>query len=102
MRLQQARPVRLGENDALEIQARGIAQIGMAGSRIAVDAPMLAAAIGIDRLVERNVRRGVLRNDGAGRVLQDSRRQAGRSRIDFSPAIVKRFAGKDLEPAGSV
>ena len=55
MGFQKGRAVRLGHDDALEVQARRIAQIRVAGPGVAIDAAMLAASIGIDRLVEGNV-----------------------------------------------
>ncbi|MNO97575.1 hypothetical protein D3C76_892890 [compost metagenome] len=56
----------LGDQPGLEVDARRQVPIRMAGPRITVDAAVLAAAIGIDRAVEGNVRRLVAGDDGPG------------------------------------
>ena len=65
---QQRRRLRLVEDAALEIEPRRQAEIGVARPRIAIDAAMLAAAIGIDRAVEADVRRFVARDDRPRRI----------------------------------
>src|SRR5450432_4738855 len=49
----------------------------MRRSRVTIDASVLAALIGIDRLVERNVGRGVVRDDGPRRLDGDCRLEWG-------------------------
>ncbi len=66
--LEQRRSLRLIEDAALEIEAGRQAEIGMARPRVAIDAAMLAAAIGVDRAVEADIGRVVAGDDRAGRV----------------------------------
>ncbi|MNN79759.1 hypothetical protein D3C81_1964310 [compost metagenome] len=54
--LQHVRGIGLGDQLRLEIQAWRHVPIGVTGSRITVDAPVLAAAIRVDRSVEGQVR----------------------------------------------
>ena len=61
--------IALRNDDPLEIEARRQIEIGMGGTGEAVDAAMLAAAIGIDRLLERDVGR-VVRRDDLARLLE--------------------------------
>src|SRR4051812_20949532 len=56
---EQRRRVGLGEKLALEIKAGRQIVISMSRPRKAVDAAMLAAAIGVDRAIEAHVRRAV-------------------------------------------
>ena len=84
--------VGFGEDLGLEVQARRQPEIGVARPGIAVDAAVLATAVRIDRLVERQVRRAVGRYDrprdfdpdlcgrGAGRLV---RVDFDRSRVGF-------------------
>ena len=51
-RAQQLRRLRLGEQFGLEIQPRRKIEIAVAGAREAIDAAVLAAAIGVERLRE--------------------------------------------------
>ncbi len=85
---QQRGGIGLGEQPGFEIHPRRHAQIGVGGPGEAIDAAMLAAAIGIDRLVEGNVRRLVAGDDGAGGVVDDFGAQRGRGVIIGAPAIV--------------
>ena len=59
------------EQLGLEIEPRRQPEIGMGRPREAVDAAMLAAAIGVDRAVEGDVRRLVAGDDGLRRVDAD-------------------------------
>lgn len=67
--LQRAGDVALGDQPGLEIDPRREVPIGMAGPRIAVDAAMLATTVGIDRAIEREVRRLVAGDHRAGDLL---------------------------------
>ncbi len=97
--LQQLDRVGLGEELGLEIEARRELEIGVGRSRVAVDAAVLAAAIGIHRLVERNVGRIVARDDRA-RAFLDHRRLELRLRLLLGrPAVVEGRALGPLEAA---
>lgn len=74
---QQLRGARLGQDAGLEIEPRRQVQIRVAGPREAVDAAVLAAAVGIQRLVERQIRRVVAGNDRARGVHADHGARAG-------------------------
>src|SRR3546814_12702311 len=54
---QQRRRLRLGDDLGLEVEARRVAEPGMARPREAVDAAVLAAAVGIDGEIGRASRR---------------------------------------------
>src|SRR5215216_6741761 len=73
----------------------------MRRSREAIDATMFAAAIGIDRAVERDVRRFVAGDDLAGRVDRD-RRLERRQFLDRAPAVVEGDARDRLITAGGI
>ena len=60
---QQLRRIFLDEDFGFKIQAGGEAEVFMRRPRVAVDAPVLAAAIRVDRLVEMDVGRVVARDD---------------------------------------
>ncbi len=66
--LQQVRRIVLGEQLGLEIEAGRQTEEGMCRPRETVDAAVLAAAIGVDRAVERNVGRLVARDHAAAGV----------------------------------
>ena len=85
---QQHRRIGLGEYPGFNIHPGRHAQIGVAGPGEAVDAAMLAAPKGIDRLVEGNVRRLVAGDDGAGGVMDDFGADGGRGIIFRPPAII--------------
>ena len=98
----------------------------MARPRVAVDAPVLAAAVRIDGAVEGDVRRGVVADDPAARVRRECRAELRRRQIivtpvvilamiltvilsvvpivlpAVSPPVVEVFSGDPLEPAGGV
>ena len=67
--------VGLEQDLGLEVEAGRQAEIGVRRPREAVDAAVLAAAIGIDRAVERHVGRGVAREDGARGIARQRRAQ---------------------------
>jgi hypothetical protein len=78
------------------------AEEGVVGPGETVDAAVLAAPVGIDRAVEMDVRTAVAGDDGPGLVGQDHGRQLGGFGVLKRPAVVERFAGAILEPAGRV
>ena len=89
--LQQFGRGRLGIEAALEIEPRREPEPGMGRPRIAVDAAVLAAPVGIDRPVEAEVRGVVAGDDLARRLLGDGRAQRRRRLVRRSPAVVERF-----------
>ncbi len=73
----------------------------MRGARVAVDAAVLAAAIGVDRAVEGDVGAVVARDDGARRLLV----HLGLEGIEIAealPAVVERVAPLGFEAAGMI
>ena len=80
----------LGEDAGLEVEAGREAQLRMGRAGEAVDAAVLAAAIGVDRAVEGHVRRGVAGDDAAGPV--DLDRRAGGRLVVLFPAVVDALA----------
>ena len=99
--LEQLVRVRLGEQLRFEIEAGREPHVGVGRAREAVDAAVLAATIGIDRAVERNVGRVVAGDDTAGGVDRDGgleRRQV----LEALPAVVETFARVRLIAAGGV
>ncbi len=74
---QQLRGARLGEDAGLEIESGREVQVRVARPGEAVDAAVLAAAVGIQRLLERQVRRVVAGNDRARRVHADHGARVG-------------------------
>src|SRR3569833_3771893 len=63
---QQLDGVVLVEELGLEIESRGLSEIGMGRPGETVDAAVAAAAVGIDRLLEANIRRVVGGDHGLG------------------------------------
>ena len=94
---------RLAEQAGLEVQTRRQAQARMRGVDKAVDAAMLAAAVGIDGLLEGYVRRRIAGDDGAGRIDADlCGMRAGKLVLLLArPAVVDRDLPAGVE-AGSV
>ena len=99
---QQLRRVRLEQKLRLEIEAGRQAEIGVGRPRETIDAAMLAAAIGIDRAVERDVGRAVPRDDGARRVFHHLRAQGRRRLVLPGPAIVEADIFLQIEAARGV
>ena len=98
---EQPRGVRLHEELRFEIEARRQAHIGVRRPREAVGAAVLAAAIGIDRAVEGNVRRLVARDDLSGALdlhLGLQRRQL----FERTPVVVERLDDLRLVAAGNI
>src|SRR5690606_36592718 len=103
LRGEQLRGVGLGEEARFEVQPRRQAEVPVVGPGVAVDAAVLAAAVGIDGEIERNVRRAVARDDAAGVFDQHARvRSRGGIRIRIRPAVVHGEAVHRFEPAGQV
>ena len=69
--------------------------------RVTINTAMLAAAIGIDRLVEGNIGAVVACNDGAGRRILDFSFERGQFAKTF-PAIVKALALFAIKTAGGI
>src|SRR5206468_299881 len=67
----------LDEDARLEVEARGEAQVLVRRPREAVDAAVLAAAVGIEARLERHVGAVVARDDRARGVAQKSRARVG-------------------------
>src|SRR3546814_21079525 len=91
--IEQRRSIRLVKQLGLEIEARRQVEIGVAGACEAVDAAVLAAAIWIDRLRERQVRRLVAGNDRA-RVfaMQGGRELRRRIVVVEQPVVIEMLA----------
>ncbi len=85
---QQRRRVVLGEQLRFEIEAGRQAEIGVGRPRKAVDAAVLAAAIGIDRAVEADVGR-VVAGDDLARGVGAHRGLERRQILDALPAVVE-------------
>ena len=101
-RRQQRRRVLLDEDAALEVEAGRQAEIGVRRPREAIDAAMLAAAIGVDRAVERNVGGIVARDDGLGAVARQDRVERMRRRVLAAPAVIDPDLDLRLEPPGRI
>ncbi len=78
-----------------------MAEIAVRGPRVAVDAAMLTATVGIDRLLEGDVRAVVAGDDCARGLFVHLRAQSFEISEAF-PAVVERPAQRRLEPAGVV
>ena len=99
---QQVRRLRLGHDLGLEVEAGREPQVLVARPREAVDAAVLAAAIGVDGPVERDVRRVVPGDDRLRPVDDDFRRNALGRGIARIPPVVERLLAQRLEPPGGV
>src|SRR5579863_2859080 len=95
------RRVRLVEKTCLEIDAGRETHVGVARPRVAVDAAMLAAAIGVDGILEGNIRRIVARDDMSRPIGLDGRGDALGLLLRV-PAIVHVLEIAPLEAAGGV
>ena len=98
---QQPGGVGLGEQPGLEVEAGREAEKGVARPREAIDAAVLAAAVRIDRAIERHVGRGVAGDDAARRVQRDLGSNRRGILVDL-PAVVGRLARVPLEAAARV
>ena len=101
---QQFRRVALGKQLRLEVQPRRQAPVRIARPRIAIHAAMLATVVRVDRLVERNVRRLVARNDRLGQLRRDGGDRCGRlvfathlGIFQAAPAVVDLLARMRVE-----
>ncbi len=99
--LEQLRRVGLGEQLGFEIEPGREPEIGMRGPCEAVDAAVLAAAIGVDRAVERNIGRVIACNDRA-RLLDRDLGLERRQLLERLPAVVERCPRQRLVAAGRV
>jgi hypothetical protein len=93
--------VGLGEELRLEIEPGGEPLISVARAREAIEAAVLAAAIGVDRTVEADIGRGVSGDDRL-RLLQRHLRLAARDLLRDVPAVVEFLAARLLEAPGIV
>ena len=100
--LEQLRRVRLGEQPRLEIDAGRQAHIGMGRPREAVGAAVLAAAIGVDRPVEGDVRRLVGGDDPAAACSSCTSVRKRRKVVGRAPAVVEALPRLRLVAAGRV
>ncbi len=95
----------LGEQPGLEIEPGRQAEVSVGRPRVAIDAAVLAAAIGVDRLLERDVGRGVARDHRAALVgdhLGRRGRGLGLRLGERAPAVVERLERRRLEAVGGV
>ncbi len=98
---EQRRRIGLGEQLRLEIEPRRQAHIGVRRPRETIGAAVLAAAIGVDRAVEGDVRRLVAGDDPARRFLLHLGLQR-RQQLERIPAVVDGLARLRLEAAGTI
>ncbi len=99
--LQKRRGALLGKKLGFEIEPGREPHIGVGRPGVAIKAAVLAAAIGIDRAVESNVRRLVARDDRLGLFPCDLGRQRF-WRFVARPAVVELLALLELETAGCI
>src|ERR1700726_1503335 len=78
----------LVEKLRLKVETRRQPEIGVRGSREAVHATVTAASVGIDRLLEANVRRIVGRDHTFSAIGKHGLRQGSRDLLLLIPAIV--------------
>ena len=90
-----------GDQPGFEIEARRQAKIGMGRTREAVDAAMLAAAIGIDRAIEPDIGRGIP-GDHAARSFDRHLGSDQRLVLFDVPAVMLHDIAHRLVPAGPV
>ena len=95
--LQQPRRLRLEEQLGFEIQAGRQPHVGVGGPGVAIDAPMLAAAIGVDRAVEADVRAVVAADDRAGALRRQAGLELGRRIVLVTPPVVESLHRRRLE-----
>src|SRR4029077_13761349 len=98
---QQTGRLRLGEDLRLEVETGGHPEVRVGRPREAIDAAVLAPLVRIDRSVERDVRRVVPAQDGAGLLRGDSGGQPRRSVLlaACTPAGVLRTEAARVGPA---
>jgi hypothetical protein len=97
---QELNRVRLDEQLGLEIEPWRKTDIGVVWARVAIDAAVLAAAIGIDRLVEGDVRAVVDGDDRLRQLWRDDRLK--RTHFLCGPAVIEGFSGKALVAAARI
>ena len=99
--LQQLGGVHLGVELGLEVEARRVPEIAVGRPRKTVDAAVLAAAVGVDRLVEADIRAVVGRYDALGRLAVHNSLE-GLELGQAFPAVVEGLAQLALEPPDPV
>ena len=96
--LEQLGGIHLGVELGLEVEPGRVAEVAVRGTGVAIDAAVLAAAIGVDGLVEADVGAVVGRDDALGRLPV----HIGLEGLEVGqalPAVVERLAQLALEPA---
>ncbi len=103
---QQIGSIDLREQPRLEIEPRRQVEVAVRGARIAVNAPVLAAAVGIDRAVERNVRRVVVGDQALRRLAGHGCRERRQRLVGVECGCIERiavgFPADGFEPMGEV
>src|ERR1051326_8170438 len=99
--LQHFRGVGLVEETRLEVEAGGKAHVGMAWTRVAVDTTVCASAIGIDGLLEWDIRR-VVGADDRPRPIGLERRRNALGHLVLVPTVVDLRQLLPVESAGWV
>ena len=97
---QKRRQVGLDVEQRLEVETGRVPEIGMGRPGVAIDAAMLAAAVGVDGAVEADIRRAVPGDRRAGAVPEQGgrqRREVGQV-LDRAPAVVEGLPRGRLEP----
>ena len=118
LRAQQRRRVGLEHEPGLEVESGRESEVRVARPRIAVDAPVLAAAVRVDGPVEGKVGRVVPGDDGAARVGREGGAELRRRKVVpvaipipsvvaafrpiVTPAVVEVLSCESLEPAAGV
>ncbi len=98
---QPLRRLRFCGDPRLEIESRRQAEKGVARPREAIDAAVLASAIGVDRAIEPDIRRRVAGDDPARHLRSDLGAQRRQILVRL-PAVVEWLARVRLEPSGVI
>ena len=93
---QQARRVLLEEEPGLEVDARRQVHVAVVRSRVAVDASVLAAPVGVHRELEGHIGRTIAGDDRA-RILDAHDGARGAGRLRHAPSVVEALAAQRLE-----
>lgn len=95
----------LVDEAGFEIEAGGVAEEGVAGAGVAIDAAVFAAAIGVDRAIEADVRAVVPGDRGAGVIAFEGGGQGRKGEFvagKEGPAVVRAGGGLVVVTAGGV
>src|SRR5581483_10449063 len=99
--LEQLGGIDLGVELGLEVEPGRMAEVAVGGAGEAIDAAMLAAPVGIDRLPETDIRAVVGGDDALGHLAIDIGLERGELGQAL-PAVVEGLAQLALEPPGPV